>query len=420
MSMEEMTIKPLGISLEDQAAVIMTVQQANLDSETAVLSGCIAFKDLIRKVKIHNRKENDKEPLYQRKVDEKRLKKIKQHIEKCYEMSKKKDSSPSPLFPTSIVLAFDYDGEDNIFTTKILEPGKFVTISELPEDIMVVDGQHRIMAMKNLLDEKSYDEGLSRFIKDFHFNCSILLNYDLWEQAQVFATVNFNQKSVTKSLFYEIYGIEGPSGEAESIPKQNEIYAAHQLTRYLNTAESSPLKGRIKMLGRGKGNISQAAVVEALLKHLKISGIWQDLVEDLRANRDSKKINYIARELLLYFSAIRDTFGEYWPADNDKKVSVILKTTGIAALLRFLADLHANLREDLLKGLKENYNDPAIVKELKDYFKKQLDRVRPYGGKLFSKENGAFNGSGGGGLQKRLYEALYDFWRYGDDKKKEE
>jgi len=34
-----------------------------------------------------------------------------------------------------------------------------------------------------------------------------MMNFDTWEQAQVFAEVNFNQKRVSRSLYYDIYGM---------------------------------------------------------------------------------------------------------------------------------------------------------------------------------------------------------------------
>ncbi|MBD5203984.1 MAG: DGQHR domain-containing protein [Bacteroidales bacterium] len=394
------------------------VQQCNRGSQTAVLCGCIPFGQLLPKLNFHERssdaenKGGEESSYYQRQIEAPRLAKIRKHIRSCFINDSPKAVSPSPLFPTSIIIAFDLPEDEDNFDLDSITPGELVNLNHLPKGIMIVDGQHRLRAMKTLMDEPSTfsDKALTAYIMNFQFNCTVLVNYDMWEQAQVFATVNFNQKSVTKSLFYDIYGIEPPSGDNESIPKQNEIYVAHQLTNFLNTFSKSPLKGRIKMLGKGKGHISQAAVVEALLKLLKPSGALSDVVPALKGGKKSL-LSSSARELVTYFSAIKDTFEQYWPNEDDRKVSVMLKTTGISALLKFFEVLHGNMPPKLREEIKSNYNDPDTVNRLKQYFLKQFAPIKPHGEELFSIEKGEFNGSGGGGLQKKLYDSIYSYWR---------
>ena len=61
---------------------------------------------------------------------------------------------------------------------------------------------------KSLKEEypKLTNELVLDYIKQFEFNCTILLGFDKWEQGKVFADVNFNQKPVNKSLYYDIFG----------------------------------------------------------------------------------------------------------------------------------------------------------------------------------------------------------------------
>lgn len=99
-----------------------------------------------------------------------------------------------PLFPTSVIL------------TCSMEEGEFASLKEgeithfnVPDDMMIVDGQHRFCAFESLYKQvaDSFDEddkAIKNFIESYSFNCCVLLNFDIWEQAEVFASVNFNQK----------------------------------------------------------------------------------------------------------------------------------------------------------------------------------------------------------------------------------
>lgn len=376
------------------------VQQACRQRDKAVLVGCIPFGELIKKVRFHSRSESEGSEGYQREVIQRRIAGIQKHIEACFSQYEK--GLVAPLFPTSIILAFDYNVDD-------LKPGMEIEVEFLPDDILVVDGQHRLKGMEYLRDKRN--ETLTEYINSHMLNCSILLNYDLWEQAQVFASVNFNQKPVTKSLFYEIYGIEGPSGENASIPLQNEIYIAHRMAETLNTHNKSALKGMIKMIGTGKGYFSQAALVEALIKYLKPGKVWGDIVEELKLSNSTGKLNAIMRELMVYFEVIKDSFKEFWPNEDDKNaVSIIVKSTGIASLIDFLAYLHPNIPNKILSELPYKYNDSEVIEGLKNFFQEAISRLIPIKDILFSPDTSEFRGAGGRGLQKRLFERMRKQW----------
>lgn len=70
------------------------------------------------------------------------------------------------------------------------------------------------------------------YLEHYRFHCAILVNYDLWEQSQVFINVNFKQKPVNKSLYYEVFGSEYQ--DQANDPKRNVIYHAHTLVRRMN------------------------------------------------------------------------------------------------------------------------------------------------------------------------------------------
>ena len=391
------------------------VQQIDQQNRKAVLVGCIPFRDLNGRVKYSFRDKNS-EGSYQRRIDTRRAKGIADYIKRTIVNGK----DDLPVFPTSIILAFNNDD----FDSSELRVGELFEINDLPEQILIVDGQHRFEGMRVLNDEMNQprlrfgdadsdniDKRIKGYIESYRFNCCILLNYDLWEQAQIFATVNFNQKKVNKSLFYDIYGIKAPEKDGESISKQNEIYLAHRLVKFLNESESSPLKSMVKMLGNGEGYISQAFLVEQFLRLLGANSIWGWIAEDYRKGSKRGGINVAAIELAAYFNAIKRVFSEYWPSDGNAPESILYKTTGIGAMTRFLYDLHNQMDNDLQDRFYDNPQDGETYKELIQYFKDNLEYISPEAPELFGTgPNGKYKGSGGTGSQSRLYREICKTW----------
>jgi hypothetical protein len=266
-------------------------------------------------------------------------------------------------------------------------------------------------AQLSIFDDNSIGDKVLKYLRNYKFSCSVLLNYDVWEQAQVFASVNFNQKKVNRSLFYDIYGIMIPDTDSLVIPKQNEIYIAHQLVAYLNGNQNSPFRGFVNMLGTGNGFVSQAFLVEQFLMHLSSNGIWADVTLDLKEKTNKKLQNYAAAELSAYLAAIRGTFKKYWPDDGRSSVSVLCKTTGIGAIMRFLKDLHLSMPPSLQNEMKETPSSPFTYAEIITYFSNNIEPLKSYGEILFSTEGkGEFNGTGGQGLQIKLYNKMKELW----------
>lgn len=389
------------------------VQQIDRQNRKAVLVGCIPFRVLNGKVKYSFRDENSQES-YQRRIDPNRAKGIADYIKRTIVNSK----DDLPVFPTSIILAFNNDDFDNT----VMDVGGLFEINTLPDEILIVDGQHRFEGMRLLYnemkeprlifdDDQQPEKRISAYLESYNFNCCVLLNYDLWEQAQIFATVNFNQKKVNKSLFYDIYGIKAPDKDGESISKQNEIYLAHRLVKFLNESPASPLKSMVKMLGKGKGYVSQAFLVEQFLRLLSANNIWGWIAEDYRKGGKRGGINVAAIELAAYFEAIKRAFGEYWPSDGKTPNSILYKTTGIGAMTRFLSDLHNQIDDDLRERFMAEPQDKETYKELIHYFKENLEYLSNKASALFGTgEDGKFKSSGGTGSQVRLYKEIHKAW----------
>lgn len=377
------------------------VQQSFEEKKKSVLVGLVSFKEIYKKVRVSYRTEESGAE-YQRQIEEERVKSIAKYIVRCISANEK--GGANLVFPNSIILACPNESE----SPKLFTLGEYLDI-EVPEHTMIVDGQHRYSGVKYLYEEAlrsssvyGYNsETIIKYLNAFNFSCTILVNYDMWEQAQIFANVNFNQKKVNKSLFYDIYGVSIPLDDTNTIPRQNEIYLAHELVVFLENDSSSAFNGFVKMLGKGFGYVSQAFLVESFLKHLSAKGIWSDAVEMLK--RGDLRYKYIAHELLAYMAAIRFTFKSIWPEEvEDKPSSVLCKTTGVGAIIALLKDAHIAMPKEDVKEIRENAFSPLVYAKNITFFTNYLRPLKPHGETLFALK-GEFARGAGGGMQNSLY-----------------
>lgn len=129
----------------------------------------------------------------------------------------------------------------------------------------VIDGQHRLWGF-------TYADVIERL--DMDLSCSIYMDLPKPFQAQLFATINSNQKRVDKSLTYELFGYNVEDEPPEFwAPDKLAVY----LTRRLGAEADSPLKGKISiaprkdaalldLLGSNDWKVSTAVIVDGILR----------------------------------------------------------------------------------------------------------------------------------------------------------
>lgn len=339
---------------------------------------------------------------YQRRVDSKRSNDIKDFIKHSI-LLEKKGSQLATLFPSSMIIALSVDEDYTGNNLKLIDDESCEL--NFSSNVFIVDGQHRMMGMIKLYDELNRymvrtedDDYVFDYLKKYKFNCTILVNYDLWEQGQVFVNVNFKQKPVNKSLYYEIFGSE--YRENESDWERNRIYLSHQMALFLNERPDSPFYQRIKMLGTGSGYVSQAFVVESLQRNFKRGGLWYFDPEEKPGDEE-----YYATELLSYFVAIKKLFSKYWPAAEATRGTIICKTTGFGAWIRLMGMMRTDNDAILLKQLKESASRNEVCNPYVEQVTQILSPLKKYGEKLFGKDS-EFSSSSGQGAEGKLYKKL--------------
>ncbi|MFA5196712.1 MAG: DGQHR domain-containing protein, partial [Bacteroidales bacterium] len=293
---------------------------------------------------------------------------------------------PLVLFPTAMILSFDSNngdmGSDIAFKNDTVQ-----SYFEIPEGsttkMLIVDGQHRFVGVQRFY-EKHFD-----YEPDIEFIVTFLVGYDLYEQAKIFANVNFEQKPVKKDLYYDIFG---------SLPDvKNELTLTHFTVKKLNDDQDSPLNDMVKTLGIGQGIISQAYLFKEIMflfKPNKIFGVYFSRYKE--GKDDYKRIPVL---LKIYFDIVRKKFTLYWPVRNENNhkyeqrdyKSILLKTTGLGALIRIF---------DYLINDSLQLSDEEIIKNI-DRHLSLIDEKEAH--RLFSNE-GDYGRSGG--LQNKLYNEI--------------
>lgn len=360
----------------------------------AVLQTCISFKDLKSIVRFTARRKPSLDPYsteiennddYQRMLNEGHVREIVNYINNS--IKRVTSALELDIFPTTMLIAFNSDVEqceNNIAEIDLPNPSE-------GGYCYVVDGQHRLMAMIQCHEKAVPKE--QAILEDYKFNCTILLNYDLWEQSKVFADVNFKQKKVNKSLYYDIYGSLPP--ENETGYWQNAIFIAHSLVECLNEDNDSPLRQKIRMLGTGKGVISQAFMVEALLRHIQSPrGIWY---VNSNIPVSDNQLECMKREILEFLGIVRHNFSNIWEDDN----YIIRKTTGMGALLRLMGKLHDEIKFKIV-SFDEEFITNQYVEHIKPYISKLAKHPD-----IFEK-NGDFGKTGGKGNELGLYKKMLE------------
>lgn len=385
------------------------------NNDHAILITAIKFSTLSKIVRFTRRELSnwseerslieESDQYYQRSTNENRVKGIKNHIIET--LFKSKDNS-DVLFPSSLILNMELDLEDVNFSDDFVE----FNIPNEKESCLIVDGQHRIKAMTNLFKELQQDPISNKneldIISNYKFNCTILINYDLWEQARIFANVNFNQKPVDRSLYFDIFG-EVPKEGADK--NMSNLYVAHELGKYLNSTDKSPLKGFVRDFNSKRGFISQAFLTERILALLGPRSTWNNIVIDYKEDGDLYK--KLPKVFVGYFTAIKHNLSDYWPKSLDKKDATLLsKTTGLGGLIRLLGWTDTMLR----LGLFPKYDKTDLIdlplNEITNLYEEMFEKLLQIkeGDKTIAEfyfgSDSSYQGSGSVGQQSQLFKDL--------------
>ncbi len=326
------------------APIIYPKEFTGIKNKVRIVSFMMSAEDLLNTCYVL-RKDNWEESiwLYQRLIDNDRIKNIRDFIEKKGE-----------AFYNNIIVALP----DNIAFKD--SAGYFKSIDEisalegnckliLPKElnsICVIDGQHRIFAHYESGTDSEQERKISELRKQLHLLVTgLVFPRDMRAeeraqiQSQIFLDINSNAKPVPQNVLLQIKRIRNPIAD-ESI--------AQFVIEKLNKEGIFEKFFQISSLDAGK--IKTASIVRFALRYLvtvtpvegkeSLFNYWEgDKAALLQLNNDAIKsyVSFCASILRNYFGAIKKNLKDDWHNEESKLLTVISLNGFIIALTRQLS-----------------------------------------------------------------------------------
>ena len=194
--------------------------------------------------------------------------------------------------PTNIVLNWQGDGAAFDHAD-----GSF-TFNAEPRSAQIIDGQHRVAGLREAIEAKADLAGLELPV-------ALYRGLSTKECADIFLSINTEQKPVARSLVYDLYGIASSELVDSTVVRANDIVVE------LNTNDASPFRGYFKFPGapRTKGGIALSTAVTELKPLLEPKG-------------DFDQINLTSLEaqtqvLLNFWGVISAKYQEQWNSPSN-------------------------------------------------------------------------------------------------------
>ncbi|MCX8118738.1 MAG: DGQHR domain-containing protein [Desulfobacterota bacterium] len=282
-----------------------------------------------RKTKVHainwemlEKRIGKSEGAFQRPVIRKKIQELVQYYSNC------REAQNLPAIPGAVIMISERRLEFSPFG-KNPDMG-MLQIPEEPGILRCLDGQHRLLALS------------AREMKEEDLDVPAVVFDSLGPQqiVELFVTINAKHTRLNPSHLISLTGRRLYAQPYEAL--------AHDIIRALNEEETSPLRGEIKVLGVGKGKVTQAS----------LAGEMRDLFNNLEKIGGPGKFKEFEqngrRFFLNYFKAIQSTFPNAW---SGKKYSI---KTGAAlrAFIRVTPDVMARS-----KALKNDAFDFYGIRE---------------------------------------------------------
>src|SRR5512132_2312967 len=191
---------------------------------------------------------------------------------------------------------------------------------KLPEEsgiLRALDGQHRLLALHQLAEKHN--------LRDFQVPGVIFDNLTADQVVELFVTINSKHTKLNPSHLISLSG--------RRLYRDENLAAAHDVIRALNEDENSPLKGQIKVLGIGRGSVTQAALADELRDvFASMDAAGGRIAREFRENA--------SRFFLNYFKAA----GRAFPTAFAGRKYSIKSSTSLRAFIRIVPYVIAMIR----------------------------------------------------------------------------
>ncbi len=218
---------------------------------------------------------------YQRHIIRRKIDELVQYYEQC------RQARDLPSIPGAVIIS-----ADEKLSFEAIEPGSVLGRLKVPERegiLRAIDGQHRLLALHADIDH----------FGDETFTVPAIIFDRLPEDhvVQMFVTINAKHTRLNPSHLVSLSGRQLYQDEA--------LAAAHDVVRALNDREDSPLYGEIKLLGVGKGRVSQAPIAQELKRLFADDEALGGARKSAAFREESKRffVNYLKQVAVVFEAA---------------------------------------------------------------------------------------------------------------------
>lgn len=223
-------------------------------------------------------------------------------------------------FPTSIVLNWVDNGES------LSIKGQNLSIPIVPHGAQIIDGQHRVIGLAAAIEKKAS-------VTKLQIPVSLYNGLSTKECADIFLSINTEQKPVHRSLVFDLYKL------ASDYVVDPAALRAGDLASELNEQESSPYLNYVKFPGAPKSQkgLALSTVVSAVKPLVEEKGIFEQV--------GLHELQMQTQFLINFFSVLRNAYGAEWESPN----CVFRSAAGFVGAIEFVKNKlipHCNISGD--------------------------------------------------------------------------
>lgn len=195
-------------------------------------------------------------------------------------------------YPGSVIL--NWVSKEN----PLIKEGGFIKFNDVEYSAQLIDGQHRMAGIREAIK-------IDTKVSEYQIPVSIYENLTTRECADIFLSINTEQRSVPRSLVFDLYGIASePLVDPAAV-------RARDISNSLNDREDSPYFENIKLPGspKRKGGIALSTAVSSLKPLLEEKGTFEQV--------GISSLEMQTQIIINFFNALKNLYGNSWFTANN-------------------------------------------------------------------------------------------------------
>jgi DGQHR domain-containing protein len=188
-----------------------------------------------------------------------------------------------------------------------------VSIPIVPRAAQIIDGQHRIEGLREAIKAESW-------VAAIEIPVAIYKYLDTRACADIFLSINTEQKPAPRSLVFDLYGV------ASEVVVDVPALRARDIATSLNESADSPYNDLIRFPGAAKRKfgVDLSTVVSAIKPLVEDKGVFESV--------GIRELEMQTRVLFNYLGVLRDWYGTKW----SEKDNAFLSAAGFSGAVEFL------------------------------------------------------------------------------------